>query len=276
MRKPFVLWVVAVIITIASAVYQRVTGPTYEEKGKINVEGIEIVFVLERSHSTSSDYKIQIQTYDKFIGGDLYWKRYKTNDDYAKVEMRYSNGIIEAELPAQPSAGKLQYEVVLSKGDRVYNLTNRPVVIRFKDDVPLGIIIPHVILIFGAMLLSTRAGLEIFNPEPKYKPLTKWTLTFLVLGGMIFGPITQLYAFGALWTGIPFGYDLTDNKTLIALIGWIIAAIMIWKNNNPKRWIVFASVLMLVVYLIPHSVLGSELDYSKLDKENKTEQKVGP
>jgi hypothetical protein len=92
---------------------------------------------------------------------------------------------------------------------------------------------------------------------------------------MIFGPVTQLYAFGALWTGIPYGYDLTDNKTLIALIGWILAAVMVWKNSNSKRWMVFASVLMLLVYMIPHSVLGSELDYSKLDKENKTEQKVG-
>ena len=44
---------------------------------------------------------------------------------------------------------------------------------------------------------------------------------------MILGPLTQYYAFGALWTGFPFGIDLTDNKTLIALIGWIIAAFML-------------------------------------------------
>ncbi len=276
LRKPFVLWIIAFIITIASAFYQRVTGPTYEVKNKINIEGKEISYILERSHSTSSDYKIEIYTGDKNIGGELYWKRYKTNDDYTKVEMKYHSENLNAILPAQPSAGKLQYEIVLVKGDRIFNLTEKPVVIRFKDDVPMGIIIPHIILIFCAMLFSTRAGLEAFNPSPRFKLFSAWTLVFLILGGMLFGPITQLYAFGALWTGIPYGYDLTDNKTLIALIGWILAAIMVWKNSNSKRWMIFAAVLMFLVYLIPHSVLGSELDYSKLDKENKTEQKVGP
>jgi len=85
----------------------------------------------------------------------------------------------------------------------------------------------------------------------------------LLLGGMIFGPITQLYAFGALWTGFPFGYDLTDNKTLIAFIGWTIALIAVFKSKKPGRWIIFASILMFIIFLIPHSVLGSELDYSE-------------
>jgi hypothetical protein len=147
------------------------------------------------------------------------------------------------------------------------------VVIRFKGDVPIFIIIPHVILIFMAMLFSTRTGLEFFNKEPNYKKLAYWTFGLLILGGMIFGPIMQKYAFGEFWTGIPFGIDLTDNKTLIAVIGWIIALVAIKKSANPKRWVIFASILMFIVYLIPHSVLGSELDYNEMDKQkNKIEQ----
>ena len=92
---------------------------------------------------------------------------------------------------------------------------------------------------------------------------------------MIFGPIMQKYAFGEFWTGVPFGIDLTDNKTLIAVIGWIIALIAIKKSSNPKGWIIFASVLMFIIYLIPHSVLGSELDYNEIDKQkNKIENSV--
>ena len=48
---------------------------------------------------------------------------------------------------------------------------------------------------------------------------------------MILGPIVQYYAFGDLWTGIPFGWDLTDNKTLIALIFWILAVV----NEQKER-----------------------------------------
>ena len=127
-----------------------------------------------------------------------------------------------------------------------------------------------------AMLFSTRTGLEFFNKQPNYKKLVYWTFGLLILGGMIFGPIMQKYAFGAFWTGVPFGIDLTDNKTLIAVIGWIIALVAMKKSANPKKWIIFASILMFLVYLIPHSVLGSELDYDEMDKqknqiENRTE-----
>ena len=50
------------------------------------------------------------------------------------------------------------------------------------------------------------------------KYLTFLTMGSLFLGGMLLGPIVQNFAFGDYWTGIPFGWDLTDNKTLLAAI----------------------------------------------------------
>ncbi len=60
-----------------------------------------------------------------------------------------------------------------------------------------------------------------------------WTLFLFIAGGMILGPLVQYFAFGELWTGIPFGWDLTDNKTLIALIFWILAVVMNRKKDRP-------------------------------------------
>jgi hypothetical protein len=190
--------------------------------------------------------------------------------------MKYENGFLTGLLPHQPPAGKLMYRIAIEKDSEKVVLNNsHPVVIRFKGDVPIFIIIPHVIFIFLAMLFSTRTGLEFFKKEPNYEKLVYWTFGLLILGGMIFGPIVQKYAFGEFWTGIPFGIDLTDNKTLIAVIGWIVALVAMKKSANPKRWIIFASVLMFIVYLIPHSVLGSELDYNEMDKQkNKIEQGI--
>lgn len=75
---------------------------------------------------------------------------------------------------------------------------------------------------------------------------------------MILGPLVQKYAFGAYWTGWPVGTDLTDNKTLIALIGWLAAALALRTVPRPGVWIVLAAVLMLGVFMIPHSLRGSE------------------
>jgi len=120
---------------------------------------------------------------------------------------------------------------------------------------------------FVAMLLASRTGMEIFNQQPKFKILTIVTVIALGIGGMILGPVAQKYAFGEFWTGFPNGTDLTDNKTLIAFIGWLIALFAVVKEKKQKLWVIFATVLMFAVFLIPHSVMGSELDYNKLDKE---------
>lgn len=90
---------------------------------------------------------------------------------------------------------------------------------------------------------------------------TGFTFGCLLLGGMILGPVVQLYAFGDLWTGIPFGWDLTDNKTLIAFLFWIAAVIMNRRKERPVYTII-AAVLLLLIYSIPHSMFGSQLDYN--------------
>ena len=54
--------------------------------------------------------------------------------------------------------------------------------------------------------------------------------------------------------------DLTDNKTLIAVIFWIIAFFANRKKQRPV-WIIIASIVMLMIYLIPHSMFGSEFNY---------------
>ena len=275
MSRSVLFWIIAIIITVFSAYYQRVTGPTYPLSGKILINNQQIDYHLYTSHNSTEDSIIKIESKDTALAGLLEWKRFKTDDDFTKVKMTNTNGILSASLPKQPPAGKLQYRITLQENNEVFEIPveQKFVVIRFKGEVPLYILIPHIIAMFGTMLLSTRAGLEVFNKGPRLKLYTAWTIWFLIIGGMILGPITQYYAFGEFWTGIPFGIDLTDNKTLIALIGCLIAAFMLKRSKKPGRWILAASVLLFIVYLIPHSVLGSELDYNKLD-QNKPQTEI--
>jgi hypothetical protein len=113
------------------------------------------------------------------------------------------------------------------------------------------------------MLLGTRAGLEALYKRERAYRLALWTSALFFLGGIILGPIVQKFAFGAFWTGWPLGSDLTDNKTAVAMIAWLVA---LWRGRNMKsgrKWFVIAAVLQLTVYLIPHSMFGSELDYTQ-------------
>ena len=272
MKKSILLWLIAFIFTVLTAVYQRMTGPTYPVSGEVIIEGKPIQYKLDRSHGGEGDHPVEIITDDERISGELFWKRYKTNDDWTSVEMIRQDENLIAFLPHQPPAGKLAYHIKLKREEETVALPeNGEVVIRFKGDVPIAFLIPHILFIFGAMLLSTRTGLEYFNTGKKFKPLTVLTFIFVIIGGFILGPIIQYYAFGAFWTGFPFGHDLTDNKILVGFLGWLLALIAIYKFKNPRRWIVFASILMFIIFLIPHSVLGSELDYNEMDNKTKSE-----
>ncbi|GMU94765.1 hypothetical protein [Ignavibacterium album] len=264
MKKSIILWIIAFILTAATAVFQRLTGPTYPLKGKTVLKDFTVNYSLDRSHSGDDHHLVRIKVKNENVTGILEWKRYKTDDTWRIQRMKFQNGELIGALPPQPPAGKLEYRIILTDDEyQVLIPREKPVVIRFKGYIPDYILIPHVVFIFLAMLFSTRTGLEYFNKDSKYDKLVYLTLIFLILGGFIFGPLVQYFAFGALWTGFPFGYDLTDNKTLIALVAWLTAFVMMKRSSNPHRWIITASVLMFVVFLIPHSLLGSELDYSK-------------
>jgi uncharacterized BrkB/YihY/UPF0761 family membrane protein len=89
-------------------------------------------------------------------------------------------------------------------------------------------------------------------------------MALLVVGGLVLGPIVQKYAFDAYWTGWPFGTDLTDNKTAAAFLSWLIVWRYVGRSKQPWKWVLGAAVVTLAVFLIPHSMFGSQLDYSKL------------
>jgi hypothetical protein len=265
MRK-FILWSLAFVITITAAVYQRMTGPTYPKRINVTVNNAVYNLKLTRSLTVTENSEVRLDIKDANIRARLFFKRYRSEDEYQVAEFTYradpKHGGYFAPIPQQPAAGKLQYyfEITDMKGSQTY-LKDSPVVIRFKGDVPAFVLIPHILLMFVAMLFSTLAGLMAIIKHPQYKKYAVWTLILFIAGGMVLGPIVQFFAFSDFWTGIPFGWDLTDNKTLIALIFWIIAVYMNRKSDKPVYTII-ASVILLLVFSIPHSLFGSELNYS--------------
>jgi len=264
--KKVALWILAFTITLVAAVYQRMTGPTHPLRGKSAVDSTEISYKLPRSHEIGPDCEISIQVLNTDIQGYILYKRYPTDDSWKKIPMSRQDDLLSGNLPQQPSSGKIAYRVFLSRQQEEISITGEdPIIIRFKNRVPAGVLFPHIFVMFLAMLFSTRAGLEVLNKKSNPRKLVLWTVGLLFVGGMILGPLVQKFAFGEWWTGVPFGYDLTDNKTLITFLGWIAALIAGRKGKPARGWVLGASILLLIVYLIPHSVLGSQLDYSKLN-----------
>lgn len=277
--KRFVLWFFAFILTIAAAYYQRKTGPTYPKKTEVTLNDSVYTLKLIRSIGLDEKSEVKLNISDTSIKARIFFRRFPSDEQYQSapfvfsirpVESYIMNNIFKiteekglfAQVPPQPPAGKLQYfiEITDNEGTRTL-LKESPLTIRFKGGVPGYILTPHILLMFFAMFFSTLAGLMgIFN-DKAYRKYSVVTLVLLAAGGMILGPLVQKYAFGELWTGVPFGWDLTDNKTLIAFVFWILAVIMNHRKKSPVYTII-ASAVLLIIFSIPHSMFGSELDYS--------------
>jgi len=262
--KKFLFWFLAVVITLGSAVYQRMTGPTYPLRGKVVVERTKIKYKLPRNAETVRDAEVRIPA-PAPLQGYLDYKRFKTEDAWTRVVLTREDGDLVGHLPKQPAAGKLAYKVSLTGGYLATPIgDDTPVVLRFKDPVPGWLIIPHVIIMFAGMLFSTAAGLAAIDKKRNPRRFVLWTVALLFAGGFILGPLMQKFAFGVAWSGFPLGTDLTDNKTLVAFLFWVAALIAGRKGKPARPFVLAASLVTLLVYLIPHSVLGSELDYSKM------------
>ena len=255
--KKSVCWFLAVIITLALSIYQRMTGPTHPKKVDIELRGDNYQIKLPRSGVQKGEI-VTLKDITAVVKSQLHYRRYPTTNDYTTVDFQWTGAAWQAALPVQPIAGKLQYYITVDGKDY---LKDEPVVIRFRNDVPAYILIPHILLMFGAMLFAVYTFLLVVTRK-EYRKWLKITVATLFVGGFIFGPLGQHAAFGPWWTGFPYGTDLTDNKTLISFLFFLAAlATLKWKYN---KWIVSLAVLvMIAVFTIPHSAYGSEYDSEK-------------
>lgn len=291
--KGALLWTAATLVMLSSAVYQRLTGPTHPERGTITIQGEPQRYRLLRSEETVRSARVAVPAPPEGGSGRVFWRRFPTEDPYQVLAMEEEvrddgRRELAAYLPAQPASGKVEYRVevdteaglalIPAGGDEP---DERTIVLRFKDPVPTPVLIAHVAFMFFGMLVGVRAALGAAFSPGSVARLSWVTLGMLTVGGMVLGPIVQKHAFGAYWTGFPFGYDLTDNKTLIMWVAWIAAcAVLGWKARKAapgwkaRAAVLAAGAVMIVVYLIPHSLRGSQLDYDAVDAGVPAEEAV--
>jgi len=254
------VWILAGLITLAAVYYQRVTGPTQPFKTEVNTGIQKFPIVFQRSHSGTTDCPVVLQISDITVKGFLLFRKYPGKDEMTKIELKREGDKLTAFLPNQPPAGKLEYRVDLKKDGSPLKINNDiPVLIRFTGDVPKAILVIHIFLMFLAMFFSNATGILALFGIRSYKFFTVLTFAILLVGGLVFGPLVQKYAFNEWWAGIPFGWDLTDNKTLIAVLVWLMALEMI-KKKSAAFWVIIASLVTIAIFSIPHSLYGSQLN----------------
>ena len=274
--KSILLWVLSIILTLACFTYQDKTGPTYPLEGDFHITGGSVHFKFLRSETIGNGLKILLsEPVPEGTTGFVRYRRYKSDDRWTSLPMK--RGVFEfsrrgrtesvkgigAELPTlRERAGKYEYFVFIDSGNgQPVSVTGeKPIYARYKADVPTWALILHIFAIFASMTFAIRTTLEAFVGGA-FKWMLWATVVSLLLGGFALGPLVQWYAFGVWWSGVPFGYDLTDNKVLAELLLWLPAAFLNRGKRRNRSSVYLAGAATLAVYFIPHSLFGSQFDY---------------
>jgi len=250
----------AVIITLAAVVFQRMSGPTHPLKAQFTLDGNIYNLSLPRSLDTDSEgMKLRIKGLPQDVQlCCIYEPLFSESPAWDTLNARRNeSGAFIISFPPHHAAEKINYFITIASSSESVFVTEHPVTLRFKDSVPAWLLIPHILLMFAAMFFSNLAGILAFIKQSSFYRYAKWALWCLLGGGLVLGCLVQKMSFGQFWAGWPLGHDLTDNKTLVIVLLWAAA---VWVNRKLKKryiWAVLAAVIMLAVYSIPHSTMGS-------------------
>jgi hypothetical protein len=123
---------------------------------------------------------------------------------------------------------------------------------------------------FFFMVMSLFGAVRILRGQEGKRNtvnMARWVLILSFIGGWPLGFILNRQAFGPVWEGFPFGYDVTDNKTQLVFIFWLVSLLLAWgsfigrgeekdclKAKPFAIAIVMSFLMSLALFLLPHSL----------------------
>jgi len=278
-RRPkltcILLWLLAIILTLTCFMYQDKTGPTYPLEGEFQTANGPVRFKFLRSETIGADLALMLTNeVPEGVTAYVEYRRYQSDDDWAKISFqpdqfefsrRGRTETVQATGAKLPSlaerAGKYEFFIYIDDDAEPVSITGSdPILARYKAAVPRWALALHIFTIFASMMLALRTTFEALI-NGNFQWMIWASIISLLLGGFFFGPLVQLYAFGVWWSGVPFGYDWTDNKVLVEMVFWLIAACLNRGKKHHRFSVILAGVVTLLVYFIPHSLFGSEFNY---------------
>ena len=192
--------------------------------------------------------------------------------------------VFTASLPHFPKATKVWYYIEATKmstdGEVGVTLPDnndpdfKPILLKYEGVVPVYIIIPHVLCNFAAIFfaaLTLFSAIDVRRGKMSLKEAIKFpliTFILLFLGFIPFGIAMNWFAFGITWEAFPFGRDVTDNKSQIILLFWLVTLILVKGNLLGKgedenlvskrgyfTMVVITLIVTIAMYAIPHSFI---------------------
>jgi hypothetical protein len=218
-------------------------------------------------------YRIRTSKFDQDADTDL--------RQYGNVPLTVSDsaaGLYYIDLSTGAKGGKLYYYFEIRDNTGGYRAgftmpDGKPFMLKYIGAVPTWIVTTHILFMFATVffvVLVSIQAVQVIRTSQGIRPMAILLLLATIatfIGCYPFGFPMNYYAFGTIWEGVPFGTDATDNKTqlifLYLLMVTLLNAATLAKGKTDRGlysprvrgWLGAGSfVLMLAIYLIPHSI----------------------
>jgi len=204
---------------------------------------------------------------------------YQMQETWRVVHFQRSAGSGEAFEAAIPHAGRgvaVPYYVQVGTGLGPTQLlpVQAPAEtfrVTFKGRPSTPLLIAHVLCMIGGLvfLVLATVGALLFLRNKRGLALHRRAgligFVLLFIGGVPLGMAVERQVFGTYWEGWPFGRDVTDTKTGLILLLWLVLMLVRGRDlgsrlpaeRRPRDrawavWLIALTVFTAAMYLIPH------------------------
>jgi hypothetical protein len=188
-----------------------------------------------------------------------------------------ADGVWRAALPEFGKGTKIYYAIELLDGGeavaRVPAENESFLFIKYKGKVSSVVLILHIIFMFASfyfMMQCLWSAVGILGGRARKGEAVsnaRWILLSSFIGGWPLGFILNYQAFGVIWEGYPFGYDITDNKTQIMFVFWLVSLLLVRGSFMGKgeemdtlgergfaAAVIVSFIVSILLFIVPHSL----------------------
>lgn len=226
-------------------------------------------------HSGTGQPRIRVRLDPMQNVGMIACYRFRGSDKVEYTSLfSFEENWFEGHLPNFGKGTRLEYWIraVNTKGEML-RVPSSPATLKYKGKVSESVLVAHIAFMFAAfffMVMSLFGAIRILRGQEGKRSTVaaaRWVLVMSLIGGWPLGFILNRQAFGTLWEGYPFGYDITDNKTQVMFVLWLASLLLVRGSflgrgeekdrlgARPFAYVIIASFLVsLVLFILPHSI----------------------
>ncbi|MBT8379430.1 MAG: hypothetical protein KJN64_09380 [Ignavibacteria bacterium] len=245
MKQQLILWISSIILTFVIGYIKNITDEHYPITGTFGIEGEKVSYKLDKVHYGNEPYKLIVLTERKELTGKCIWK---VNYEQMIFPLKKDGKSYSAKIPPQKPLSKIEYKLVITHGDKVYEIPkDSNVEMIFFGGIPSSVNFLNFILLYGGILLAIKTTLEIFNEKKLIKKYAVITTSVFILLTAIINPLKNSYKLGAINNYVPVITEILEPLLFLLVLIWIVGIILIFYR---KFVTAIASALLLSTVII--------------------------